>query len=229
MNIKEIFDKAENGTLTYDQFQAMAKEGNAKFTDLSEGNYVSKQKYDDDISVRDTRITTLDDTVKTRDTDLASLQKQLADAGTDATKLGELNTNFTTLQKQYDKDTKALQKQLKDQAYEFAVREFANGKKFTSEAAKRDFVHAMKVKNLQMEGDKIIGADDFATLYSADNADAFVVDKPAEGNTTGKDTVTNPTPSFVQPSGNPNPGNGNENPFAGAFNFTGVRANPNSK
>ena len=42
MNIKEIFDKAENGTLTFEQFEALAKDNKAKFADLSEGNYVSK-------------------------------------------------------------------------------------------------------------------------------------------------------------------------------------------
>lgn len=220
MNIKDIFSKSENGALTLEQFEAIAKEGNAKFADLSEGAYVSKQKYDDDISVRDTRITTLDDTVKTRDTDLATLQKQLQDAGTDATKLGELNTNLTTLQSKYDKDTKALQKQLKDQAYSFAVKEFANSKKFTSQAAKRDFVNALLNKNLQLENDKIIGAEDFVTLYSADNADAFVVETPP---TPAPAEPPKPTPSFVQPSGNPNPTPGADNPFTGAFNFRGVR------
>ena len=53
MNIKEIFDKAENGTLTFEQFDSLAKEGNAKFADLSEGNYVSKSKYEDDLSSKD--------------------------------------------------------------------------------------------------------------------------------------------------------------------------------
>ena len=46
MTIKEVFDKAENGTLTWEQFQAAM--GTAKFVDLTEGHYVSKQKYDDE-------------------------------------------------------------------------------------------------------------------------------------------------------------------------------------
>ena len=76
MNIKEIFDKAtsENKSLTYEEFEELAKSSKAKFTDLAEGNYVSKQKYDDDIATRDTQITTLNGTISTRDTDLANLQ-----------------------------------------------------------------------------------------------------------------------------------------------------------
>jgi hypothetical protein len=215
MNLKDLFDKAEGGVLTYDQFMAAAQESKAKFVDLSEGQYVAKQKYDDDLSARDTRITTLDDTIKTRDTDLANLRQQLEAAGTDATKLATLTADFSNLQSKYDKDTKAYEKQLKDQAYKFAVRDFANQHKFTSAAAKRDFVNTMLAKNLAIENDVIVGATDFVTAYTKDNADAFVVEQPP---------VTPPVvdkPHFVDPTtpqGNPA---GKANPFN--FNFTGVR------
>ena len=66
MNIKEIFDKAENGILTFDQFESLSKEGNAKFADLSEGKYVSKSKYDDDVTAKDKSITQLNDTIAQR-------------------------------------------------------------------------------------------------------------------------------------------------------------------
>ena len=178
MNIKEIFDKAENGTLTFEQFEAIAKEGSAKFADLSEGKYVSKSKYDDDIGAKDNSIQQLNDTIAKRDTDLADLQTKLNDAGTDATKLSELQASFDSLQTKYADDTKAYQQQLEDQKYEFAVKEFANGKEFTSQAAKRDFVRSLTIEKLKMKGDTIIGADDFATEYAQENADAFVVANP---------------------------------------------------
>ena len=38
MNIKDLFKQAENGTLTYEQFEAFSKEHKAKLVDLSEGN-----------------------------------------------------------------------------------------------------------------------------------------------------------------------------------------------
>lgn len=215
MNLKDLFDKAEGGVLTYDQLMAAAQESKAKFVDLSEGQYVAKQKYEDDLSARDTRITTLGDTIKTRDTDLANLRQQLEAAGTDATKLATLTADFSNLQSKYDKDTKAYEKQLKDQAYKFAVRDFANQHKFTSAAAKRDFVNTMLAKNLAIENDVIVGATDFVAAYTKDNADAFVVEQPK---------VTPPVvdkPHFVDPTspqGNPA---GKTNPFN--FNFTGVR------
>lgn len=216
MNLKDLFDKAEGGVLTYDQFIAAAQEGKAKFVDLSEGKYVDKQKYDDDLSARDTRIKTLDDTIKARDTDLGNLRTQLEAAGTDAGKLSQLTTDFTNLQTKYDKDTKAYEKQLKDQEYKYAVRDFANQQKFTSQAAKRDFINSMLEKRLTIENDVIVGASDFVTAYTKDNADAFVVEQPAQN--------TNPgavKPHFVEPTSPQGSSAGDTNPFN--FNFVGVR------
>lgn len=214
MNLKDIFDKAEGGVLSYEQFMAHATEGKAKFVDLAEGGYVDKQKYTDDLAARDTRITTLDDTIKLRDTDLANLRQQLTDAGNDATKLDELNVKFSELQKQYDKDTKAYQKQLKDQAYKHAVNNFANQQAFTSQAAKRDFINSMLAKNLQIENDVLIGATEFMTTYAGENADAFVQDKPADPPAS--------KPHFVDSTNN-NGSNDGGNTDLFNFNFVGVR------
>ena len=40
MELKKVFEAAENGTLTYEQFEEAAKNAGAKFVDLSEGGYV---------------------------------------------------------------------------------------------------------------------------------------------------------------------------------------------
>lgn len=180
MKIKEVFEQAEDGTLTYEQFQKIVKEANAKFADLSEGEYVSKGKYDDELASLNAQIETLNGTIGTRDTDLEALKQQLAEAGTDAEKLSTLSNDFTALQSKYDADVKSYKEQLKKQAYEFAVKDFANKQKFTSNAAKRDFIGAMLAKGLKMDGDSILGAEDFRAAYSTDNADAFVVEKQAE-------------------------------------------------
>lgn len=212
MKLKDLFDKAENGTLTYEQFNTAMKAGNANFVDVAEGGYVSKHKYDDDLKARDTQISTLNETITKRDADLNDLKGKLKEAGTDATKLAELSTNFDSLQTKYNTDIQDYQNKLAKQAYEFAVKEFAGTKKFTSNAAKRDFVQAMIAKDLKLENDTIIGADDFVKIYSTDNADAFVVDNPTPDN---KPKFTNPTPGTNEPP--------KENEFIKAFNFTGVR------
>lgn len=220
MTIKELFEKAENGTMTYDQFKAAAKESGANFTDLAEGKYVSKQKYDDDIKDKETTISTLNTTITGRDSDLADLKKKLEDAGTDASKLTELNTKLTTLQSQYDTDTKNFQDKLAKQAYEFAVKDYANTQKFTSNAAKRDFISSMIKENLKMnDKNEIMGASDFQKSYSEANSDAFVVERPAE------QPPAKPQPTFVQPTPGASTPSNNANEFS--FNFAGVRAKEN--
>lgn len=227
MTIKEIFAKAQDGTLTYDQFEALAKENETKFTDLAEGKYVSKSKYDSDLKAKSTEVETangrieeLNATIATRDTDLATLQKQLEDAGQDATKLAEVQAQFTGLQTKYDKDVADYQAKMEQQAYEFAVKEFANTKKFSSAAAKRDFTQSMLAKKLQMENGKLIGGEDFVSIYSQENADAFYVEPPV--------AETEPTPVQVQApipeitaSAQGLAKNDDSDVFQ--FNFTGVR------
>ena len=215
MTVKELFDKAENGTMTWEQFQTAM--GEAKFVDLNEGNYVSKQKYTDELAQRDTRITSLNDTLTARDTDLANLQQTLKDAG-DVESLKKASQDLADLQKRYDRETKDYQKQLTKQAYEFAVKEFANSKRFTSSAAKRDFTRALLEKDLKLENDKIIGAEDFVQMYQTENADAFVVEKKSE-----QIIPTPPKPQFVSPTQGSDPSPIEKNPFTEAFHFTGVR------
>lgn len=223
MNIKELFEKAENGTLTYEQFEAAAKEGNAKFVDLSEGTYVSKHKYTSDIQAKDEQINTLNETISTRDSDLTDLKTKLEAAGADSDKLATLTNDFTALQSKYTEDTKAYEAKLSKQAYEFAVREFAGTKKFTSQAAKREFERSMIAENLKFKDGKIIGADDFVTSYTENNADSFVVDAPTPEPEPAAPAA--PLPQFVAPtSGGSAPAEGNA--FVDAFHFTGVRPIP---
>lgn len=218
MTIKEVFAKAENGTLTLEQFLQIA--GTAKFADLSEGNYVSKNKYTEDLQAKDTEIQGLQTTIQTRDGDLKSLKQKLADAGTDADKLTKLSGDLESLQGKYKTDTQALQQKLAQQAYEFAVREFAGTKKFTSNAAKRDFINSMIAEGLKLDKDNssiIVGAEDFTTKYSAANSDAFVVDNP---------TPEPPKPQFVDSTQGGDPSPTESSAFLKAFNFTGVRPMP---
>ena len=218
MTIKELFEKAEEGTLTYDQFIVLAEKEGAKFTDLSEGNYVSKQKFDDEVNAKVQEIETLNTTISARNDDLAQLQQKLEEAGTDADKLTTLSNDFNTLKTKYDNDVKEYKAQLKKQGYEFAVREFANSKDFTSQAAKRDFISSMIAKDLKMENNTIIGAEDFVTMYSANNADAFVTQAPAE--------PAEPKPHFVQATQGAQEPSDPTGGFANAFHFTPIHPIP---
>lgn len=225
MELKKVFEAVENGAMTYEQFKEAADKAGAKFVDLSEGGYVSSHKYEDDIAAKTKEIETLNGTITTRDTDLETLKKKLEEAGVDATKLQEATESLAALQTKYDGDMKNYKAQLKKQAYEFAVKEFAGTQKFSSKAAKELFIQKMTAKELKMENDKILGADDFVKAYKADNSDSFVTEPetPPEGGNGGDDT----TPHFVHPT-QPQGDNGGDptGGFASAFHFTGVRPIP---
>lgn len=227
MEIKEVFDKAENGTLTFEQFEAATKEAKAKFVDLSEGKYVSVNKYNDDLAAKGKEIETLNGTISTRDTDLATLKQQLADAGVDAAKLQEVTDSLAGLQTKYDNDTKAYKDQLKKQAYEFAVKEFANGKKFTSNAAKQFFIQSMIKEDLKMDKDgKIMGADDYVTSFSKDNSDAFAPETPSGDDGATGTQPTQEVPHFIGSTPGGADTNSGSNGKGFHFNFTGVRPMP---
>ena len=214
MNLKELFEKAENGSLTYDAFNAAVKDAGIKLADLASGDYVSKKKFDDELAAKNDEISTLNSTINQRDVDLKELQTKLSEAGNDVEKLGQLSNDLTSLQSKYDADVKQYQEKLSKQAYEFAVKEFAGTKNFSSNAAKRDFINSMIAKELKMDNGKILGADDFVTAYSADNEDAFIVSNPTP------DEGPKSLPRFVE--GTPGVNVHEEEGFK--FGFTGVRS-----
>lgn len=216
MNVKDLFAKAENGTLTYDQFKSLAEENKVKFADLSEGNYVDKNKYSNEVSSLESQVKTLNESIAKRDTDLADLKQQLENAGADATKLADLSSQFTELQSKYDKDVQSYQAQLAKQKYDFAVNKLADSEKFTSSAAKNYFIKTLSDANLTMEGDSIVGSTEFLTKYKESNADSFVVENKEP------ETPTQPQlPKFAGPTSTTKEPEEKSNLFG--FNFRSVR------
>lgn len=175
--LKTLFEQAENGTLTYDQFTAAAKASGVKLADLAKGDYVAKKKYEDDLGSKDSIIAELNATIDTRNSDIKSIQEKLDKAGTDSAVIENLSAELSTLQSKYDTATKEYQDKLNKQAYEFAVKDFASNQSFSSNAAKRDFINSMLSKNLPMENGNIMGASDYMAEYAKDNSDAFVAKK----------------------------------------------------
>jgi chromosome segregation ATPase len=175
MDLKELFGEE---ALTLSQFESKLAEKGIKLADLSTGNYVAKKKYEDEIASKDSAISDLKGQIKTRDNDIKDLKTQISEAGDDATKLADVTAQLEKLQGDYATAKNEYDAKLKKQGYEFAVREFANEQKFTSNAAKKMFINEMVNENLKMKDNTIIGADDFLKVYSEANADSFIVDEP---------------------------------------------------
>lgn len=235
-SLKQFFDEA-GGSLTYEELTDAIKANGSKFVDLTEGNYVAKNKYDNEIQGLTSQIEQLNGTLGTRDTDLADLKAKLEAAGADSSKIASLTKDFQDLQSKYDNDTKQYQEKLSKQAYEFAVKEFAAQQQFSSNAAKREFIRSMVDEGLKMKDGKIIGADDFLNTYSQDNADSFIVDyedtdyyDPDDDDSYDEedDYEYEPyepefKPQFVAPTPGGEPVRDAAQAFTEAFHFTGVR------
>lgn len=154
------------------------KTKHVRFADLSEGGYVSIEKYNAQIEARDNQISGLNEQITQRDADITSLNEQLTATQADASKLGEAQNTIASLQTKYEKDKQSWQEASTKQQRSFAVREKAGDLKFTSAAAKRDFLNKANAQDFKLENDELIGYDDFLTTYEAENPDAFVVEQP---------------------------------------------------
>lgn len=215
--LQELFgDQA----LTFEQFSQAVTAKGYKLADLSTGNYVGKKKHDDELSAKDTAIEGLKEQIKTRDGDIKDLKTKLSSDADNATKVADLTSQLEKLQGDYDTAKKDYEARLGKQSYEFAVKEFANSQKFTSNAAKKQFVNEMVSENLKMKNGTIIGADDFMKVYREANQDSFVVEQ--EETPEQQTELEQPKPTFVTPTA-PQV-QAEENPFAQAFNFAGIRA-----
>lgn len=207
----------------YAQVQARLDEVNAgqtdktkhvRFADLSEGAYVSADKYNAQTEALRTQITELQGQITQRDADIASLTGKLtATTQNDATKLTDAQNALAAMQAQYEADRKKWEDQDRQRAYEYRIKEKAGGIAFTSPAAKRDFVREAIGKQFQVDGETLLGYEDFVAKYKAENPGAI---KEPEKEPEQK-------PEIVLPKQQKQPAP-EKNAFS--FNFNGVRAKP---
>lgn len=187
--------------LTYDQFAAKVAEGKLNVVNIADGSYVSRNKFDDTVNGLKSQVTDLQGQIAQRDTDLAGLNEQLTAAQADAGQLAEAQKQLSALQSKYDKDSKAWEAKNAQQAYEYAVRSKAGELKFTSAAAKKDFIREAIAQGFKMDGDTLMGYTDFVAKYQENDPGAFVKETPA-----ADPKPADPTPTIVLPGkSNPNP------------------------
>ena len=207
--------------LTYDELLAKAEAAKVNAVNLADGGYVAVGKYNDKTNSLNQQITSLQGQLTQRDTDMAALSESLAAAQADADKLTAAQQTLSTLQTQYADDKAAYESKLAKQQYEYAVREKANGLNFTSNAAKRAFVQEAISKDFKMDGETLLGYEDFVTKYKTDDPDAFKVQEP-ETPPQEPETPPQTPPQIVLPKGDPK----TDTNHGFAFKFNGVRPFP---
>lgn len=195
------------GDALFGQVEAAVEAVNSKITDktkkiklvdLSDGGYVSAEKYKDKTSAAQKQIDDLQAQITQRDTDLKDLQKQLDAAQGDSAKYADVSAQLTALQADYDAKQKEAKALLTRQAYEFMVKEKAGELKFSSAAAKKEFIREATAKEFKIDGERLLGYDDFLKDYQASDPGAFApAEEPA------------PAPQIILPTGGTVP-KGNE-------------------
>ena len=137
-NIYEIL-KSFGISVPEDKKEEFAKQFNENYKTLAEVNNL-KSKLSNAETERDNLQAKYDTDIAQRDTDLNDLKQKLADAGTDAETLKNLQSELDTLQTNYTNAQADYKKALDKQAYEFAIKEKTNSLQFTSASAKKAFL-----------------------------------------------------------------------------------------
>lgn len=159
-----------------------------------------------------TQISQFETQAAKRDVDLKKLQDKLTAKENDDVKLADAQKALEDFQAQYENDKKTWEAQSKQQAYEFAVKTKAGALKFSSNAAQKEFTREAIAAGLKMDGDDLLGWDDYVAKVKEADPAAFASEDPAPAD-------PGPAPAaIVAPTTGGSSGAGN--PFS--FNFTKV-------
>lgn len=169
-------------------------------SDIENAKSAAAKKFDSERETLQGQIEDLKTQVTQRDADLSDIQKQLTAANENADKLAEAQKSLSSLQKKYETETKAWEAKNAQQAYEFAVREKANTLKFSSEAAKREFIRDAIAKDFKMEQNNLLGFDDYVNIYKESDPGAFAVEKEPEPPKADPKPAPEPEPPKKQPN-----------------------------
>lgn len=220
--LKSLFGDGE--ALTFDQLVAKAQAANINAVNLSEGRYVSIDKFNDKVNALNAQVTELNGQIEKRDTDITSLQETLKAAQGNAEKLTEAQNALTALQGQYTQQKADYEAKLNRQTYEYRIREEANKLKFSSTSAKKAFVQDALAQEFKQDGETLLGYNDFVTKYKAEDPSAFAPEEPATPpqNNPSDDGQGNKPPQIVLPTGTKTDTSGKDT-GGFQFSFSGIR------
>lgn len=186
--LKKLFPANEDGTpkaMTFEELEAaISADKGISLVNLKDGGYVSQDKFDrkqQELAQAQSSIETLNGTIAKNTTDLEELQNQIKAAEGDASKIAaltnqvaQLQTDAKTAADKYDQQQKDFQDQLAKQACEFAIKTKVGGLKFSSASAKRAFTQDILGAGLKVDGENVLGFDDYVAKYKAEiDPDAF--------------------------------------------------------
>ena len=234
--LKKLFPANEDGTpkaMTFEELEAaISADKGISLVNLKDGGYVSQDKFDrkqQELAQAQSSIETLNGTIAKNTTDLEELQNQIKAAEGDASKIAaltsqvaQLQTDAKTAADKYEAQQKDFQSQLEKQANEFAIKTKVGGLKFSSASAKRAFTQDILNAGLKVDGENVLGFDDYVAKYKAEiDPDAFAKEEEP------KEPEPKEKPPIFTGGTHNGTGAGKDNDFSNLFHFTQV--NPVNK
>lgn len=131
---------------------------------LNDGSYIPKSKFD-----------TLNETKKGLETQLKEVNDKVSDLSKVDAK--ELQKTIDEMNTKYDTDTKEWATKLEKAEYNYKIKELTSDMKFSSNSAKKSFIKDLEEKGLKFEDGKILGFDDFVSVYKESDPEAFKVEE----------------------------------------------------
>lgn len=136
-----------------------------RYADLSEGNYVSREKYD------------------SRVTELTGVRQQLTDANAAIQSYKDMDIDgikksASDWETKYTTDTAALNARIENLQKESAAKEFLSGKGFRSQLARKAALSGMM--GLEFKDGKFSGADDYLKKLKEEDPDSFLPEDDPE-------------------------------------------------
>lgn len=146
---------------------------------------------------------------------MEAYKTQLDEANTQIQSFNEMDIegirkSATEWKEKHDSAVKDLESKIAAKEYEFAIKEYANQFKFTSDRVKNSIVNDLMAKEFKFEEGKLLGADDYMNQLRESEPSSFVSEEPQE-----------PTPQFAKSVGVGGPSEGPT--FGFADMFAGVR------
>lgn len=171
MNLQELL-----GEELFSQVDAKITEHNngiedklkhVRFADLSEGNYVSREKY------------------QTLETKSNGLETQLGEANNTIKSYKEMDIDgirqsAENWETKYKEDTASLQNKLSEQEKRFAAERYLDGQKIKSPLSRKTILNEFLSKDLEYKDGKFSGADEYMKSVKEQYPDEFESDDPQE-------------------------------------------------
>lgn len=140
------------------------KTQHVRYVDLSEGGFVSKEKYmslETESNGYKTQLGGANNTIKSyQDMDIDGIKKSVKD-----------------WEDKYDKDTKALQKQISEQEKTFAAERYLDGQKIKSPLSRKTILQDFLKQEMEFKDGKFIGADEYMKGVREQYPDEFESDE----------------------------------------------------